>query len=139
MPALERQAPQVTVAIVARGADMRKRFFARCRELATRVPVDHPRTNEMAAFADGFAKERGRTLCRGRAGLLLECIGRDLMLLASEMDKLAAGVEGQASSVPKTATHHRPRAASTAISRSPTRCCCADAAGATRASSLRPR
>jgi len=40
-PALERQAPQVTLAIVARGADMRRRFFVRCRELATRVPVDH--------------------------------------------------------------------------------------------------
>jgi DNA polymerase-3 subunit delta len=95
MPALERQAPQVTVAIVARGADMRKRFFARCRELATRVPVDHPRTSEMGAFADGFAKERGRTLAEDARALILECIGRDLMLLASEMDKLAAGVEGQ--------------------------------------------
>jgi DNA polymerase-3 subunit delta len=90
LSAVERQAPQVTVAIVARGADMRKRFFARCRELATRLPVDHPRTSEMAAFADGFAKERGRTLAEDARALLLECVGRDLMVLASEMDKLAA-------------------------------------------------
>jgi DNA polymerase III delta subunit len=48
--ALERQAPQITVAIVARGADMRRRFFARCRELAERMPVDHPRAGELRSW-----------------------------------------------------------------------------------------
>jgi len=89
-PALERQAPQVTLAIVARGADMRRRFFLRCRELATRVPVDHPRAAEMCGFADAFARERGRQLAEDARELLLDCVGRDLMLLASELDKLAA-------------------------------------------------
>mgnify|MGYP003694021981 CR=1 FL=1 len=65
--ALERQAPQVTLAVVARNADMRRRFFARCRELATRVPVDHPAHGEMRGFADAFARERGRELARGGA------------------------------------------------------------------------
>jgi hypothetical protein len=41
---------------------MRRRFFTRCRELATRVPVDHPRTSEMRGFADAFARERKRQL-----------------------------------------------------------------------------
>jgi DNA polymerase-3 subunit delta len=89
---LDRQAPQVTLAIVARGADMRRRFFARCRELATRVPVDHPRPAEMRGFADAFARERGRELADDARELLLECVGRDLLLLASELDKLAAAV-----------------------------------------------
>jgi len=91
IPALERLAPQVTLAIVARGADMRRRFFLRCRELATRVPVDHPRPAEMRSFADGFARERGRQLAEDARELLLECVGRDLLLLASELDKLAVG------------------------------------------------
>ncbi len=95
--ALERQAPQVTVAIVARGADMRRRFFARCREIATRVPVDHPRTSEMRSFADGFARERGRALTEEARELLLECVGRDLLLLASELDKLAVAVSAERS------------------------------------------
>jgi DNA polymerase III delta subunit len=90
--ALERQAPQVTLAVVARNADMRRRFFARCRELATRVPVDHPRYGEMRGFADAFARERGRALAEEARELLLECVGRDLLLLASELDKLAAAV-----------------------------------------------
>ncbi|MCC6850506.1 MAG: DNA polymerase III subunit delta [Deltaproteobacteria bacterium] len=94
--ALDRRAPQVTLAIVARGADMRRRFFARCRELATRVPVDHPRTSEMRGFADTFARERDREIREDARELLLECVGRDLLLLASELDKLAAAVEGRA-------------------------------------------
>jgi DNA polymerase III subunit delta len=93
--ALERQALQVTVVIVARGADMRRRFFARCRELATRIPVDHPRQSEMRAFADEFARERACRLADDARELLLECVGRDLLLLASELDKLAAGVDGE--------------------------------------------
>ena len=95
MAALERQAPQVTVAIVARGADMRRRFFARCRELATRVPVDHPRTGEMRQFAETFARERQRELTEDARELLLDCVGRDLLLLASELDKLAAAIAGR--------------------------------------------
>lgn len=91
--ALDRQAPQVTLAIVARGADMRRKFFARCRELATRVPVDHPRASEMRGFADAFARERKRELADDARELLLDCVGRDLLLLASEIDKLAAAVE----------------------------------------------
>jgi len=90
--ALERQAPQVTLAVVARAADMRRRFFARCRDLGRRVAVDHPRPGEMAAFADRFAAERGRALDPDARDLLLEGIGRDLLLLGSELDKLAAGV-----------------------------------------------
>jgi len=90
--ALERQAPQVTVAVVARGADMRRRFFSRCRELAVRLPVDHPRSGEMHGFADAFARERERRLADDARELLLECVGRDLLLLASELDKLAAAV-----------------------------------------------
>ena len=93
--ALDRQAPQVTLVVVARSADMRRRFFARCRELATRVPVDHPRFGEMRGFADGFARERGRELAEDARELLLECVGRDLLLLASELDKLAAAVAGR--------------------------------------------
>ena len=93
--ALERQAPQVTVAIVARGGDQRRRFFARCRELGRRVPVDHPRTGEMVQWADRFAKDRGRRLDDDARALLLECIGRDLLLLASELDKLVAAVPAE--------------------------------------------
>ena len=93
--ALERRAPQVTLAVVARNADMRRRFFARCRELATRVPVDHPRHGEMRGFADAFARERGRELAEDAREMLLECVGRDLLLLASELDKLAAAVSGR--------------------------------------------
>ncbi len=93
--ALERQAPQVTVAIVARGGDQRRRFFARCRELGRRVAVDHPRTGEMAQWADRFAKDRGRRLDDDARALLLECIGRDLLLLASELDKLVAAVPAE--------------------------------------------
>lgn len=93
--ALERQAPQVTVAIVARGADMRRRFFVRCRELATRIPVDHPRAAEMRGFVDAFARERGCELAEAARELLLECVGHDLLLLASELDKLAAAVTGR--------------------------------------------
>jgi DNA polymerase-3 subunit delta len=94
--ALERQAPQVTVAIVARGADQRRRLFARCRELARRVPVDHPRTGEMPEWADRFAKERRRRLDDDARALLVECVGRDLLVLASELDKLAAPVSEEA-------------------------------------------
>ena len=90
--ALERQAPQVTVAIVARGGDQRRRLFARCREKGRRVPVDHPRGGEMAEWAERFARERGRRFDGEARALLLECVGRDLLLLASELDKLAAAV-----------------------------------------------
>jgi DNA polymerase-3 subunit delta len=93
--ALERQAPQVTVVIVARGADMRRRFFSRCREIATRVPVDHPRQSEMRGFAEEFARERRLRLAEDARELLLECVGRDLLLLASELDKLAAAVPAE--------------------------------------------
>jgi DNA polymerase-3 subunit delta len=93
--ALERQAPQVTLAIVARTADMRRKFFARCRDLATRLPVDHPRASEMRGFADQFARERERELATDARELLLECVGRDLLLLASELDKLAAAVSAR--------------------------------------------
>jgi DNA polymerase III subunit delta len=92
LAALERQAPQVTVAVVARAADMRRRFFARCRELATRLPVDHPRHGEMRGFVDGFARERGRAMADDARELLLECVGRDLLLLASELDKLTTAL-----------------------------------------------
>jgi DNA polymerase-3 subunit delta len=97
--ALDRQAPQVTLAIVARGADMRRRFFARCRELATRIPVDHPRLGEMRGFAETFARERERELTEDARELLLECVGRDLLLLASELEKLAAAVSARVVSV----------------------------------------
>jgi DNA polymerase-3 subunit delta len=90
--ALERQAPQVTLAVVARGGDLRRRFFARCRELARRVPVDHPRAGEMPGWADRFARARGRRLEPDAREFLLDCVGRDLLLLASELDKLAAAV-----------------------------------------------
>ena len=90
--ALDRQAPQVTLAVVARAADMRKRFFARCRDLAERIPVDHPRHGEMRQWADAFAKERGRRLDDDARDLLVDCTGRDLLVLGSELDKLAAAV-----------------------------------------------
>jgi DNA polymerase-3 subunit delta len=90
--ALERQAPQVTVAVVARAADMRRRFFARCRDLGRRLPVDHPRPGEMPAIADRMASDRGRRLDPDARDLLLDGVGRDLLLLASELDKLAAAV-----------------------------------------------
>ncbi len=90
--AFERQAPQVTVAIVARGADQRRRLFARCREIGRMVPVDHPRLGEMPAWADRLARERGRRLSEDGRAVLLECVGRDLLVLASELDKLAAAV-----------------------------------------------
>lgn len=90
--ALDRQAPQVTVAIVARGADQRRRLFARVRELGQRVPVDHPRAGEMADWADRFARDRARRLDDDARALLLDCVGRDLLVLASELDKLASAV-----------------------------------------------
>ncbi len=90
--ALERQAPQVTVAIVARGGDRRRRLFARCQEIGRRVPVDHPRSGEMGEWAERFVRERGRRLDDDARALLLECVGRDLLVLASELDKLAAAV-----------------------------------------------
>jgi DNA polymerase-3 subunit delta len=93
--ALERQAPQVTVAIVARGGDQRRRLFARCRDLGRRVPVDHPRAGEMGEWVERFARERGRRLDDDARALLLECVGRDLLVLASEIDKLAAAVPGE--------------------------------------------
>ncbi len=93
--ALERQAPQVTVAIVARGADQRRRLFARCREIGRKVPVDHPRHGEMAEWADRLARERGRRLSEDGRGRLLECVGRDLLVLASEIDKLVAAVPAE--------------------------------------------
>ncbi len=46
----------------------------------------------MRGFADAFARERGRELAEEARELLLECVGRDLLLLASELDKLAAAV-----------------------------------------------
>ena len=90
--ALERQASQVTLAIVARGADMRRRFFARCRDVARRIPVDHPRAGEMRDWAERLGHERGRRLEEEACELLLNCVGRDLLVLASELDKLAAAV-----------------------------------------------
>ena len=90
--ALERQAPQVTLAIVARGADMRRRFFARCREVARRIPVDHPRAGELRDWAERLSRERGRRLEKEACELLLDCVGRDLLVLASELEKLAAAV-----------------------------------------------
>ncbi|HEY2386841.1 MAG TPA: DNA polymerase III subunit delta [Candidatus Binatia bacterium] len=93
--ALERQAPQVTVAIVARGADQRRRLFARVRDLGHKVPVDHPRLGEMAEWADRFAREHGHRISEEARGVLLDCVGRDLLVLASEMDKLAAAVPAE--------------------------------------------
>jgi DNA polymerase-3 subunit delta len=90
--ALERQAPQVVLAVVARGADMRRRFFARCRDLGRVVPVDHPRPGELPAFADRLARERGRRLDADARALLVESVGADLAVLAGELDKLAAAV-----------------------------------------------
>ena len=90
--ALERQAPQVTLVVVARGGDMRRRFFARCRELGRRLPVDHPRPSEMRTWVDEFAAARKRTVAPDAAERLLDCIGCDLLVLASELDKLAAAV-----------------------------------------------
>ena len=46
----------------------------------------------MVEWADRFARERGRRLDGEARALLLECVGRDLLLLASELDKLAAAV-----------------------------------------------
>jgi DNA polymerase-3 subunit delta len=99
--ALERQAPQVTVAIVARGADQRRRLFARCRELGRKVPVDHPRPGEMPQWADRFARERAHRLSDEGRALLLECVGRDLLVLASELDKLAAAVPAERPIMPE--------------------------------------
>jgi DNA polymerase-3 subunit delta len=93
--ALERQAPQVTVAFVARGADQRRRLFARVRELGRKVAVDHPRVGEMPEWAERFARERGHRLAEDARAVLLECVGRDLMVLASEIDKLAAAVPAE--------------------------------------------
>jgi DNA polymerase-3 subunit delta len=92
LEALERQAPQVTVVLIARAADMRRKLFARCRDLARRVPVDHPRIGEIRGWADTFARERGRRLEPDSRDLLAEYVGRDLLVLASELDKLAAAV-----------------------------------------------
>jgi DNA polymerase-3 subunit delta len=90
--ALDRQAPQVTVAIVARAPDMRRRLFARCRERGRRVVVDHPRTGEMPTLADELARARGRRLDPEARDVLVECVGRDLLVLASELDKLAVAI-----------------------------------------------
>ena len=90
--AIDRQAPQVTVVVVARGADMRRRFFARCRERGQRIAVDHPRLAEMRGWLDELARERGRTLEDDARDLLIEIVGRDLLTVASELDKLAAAV-----------------------------------------------
>jgi len=90
--AIERQAPQVTVVVVARGADMRRRFFARCRERGQRVAVDHPRPAEMRGWVDELARARGRALEDDARDLLIEVVGRDLLAVASELDKLAAAV-----------------------------------------------
>ena len=90
--ALERQAPQVTLVIVARGADMRRRLFARCRELARRIAVDHPRAGELRDWAERLARARGLRLEADACGLLLDCVGRDLLVLGSEIDKLVAAV-----------------------------------------------
>lgn len=92
LEAMERQAPQVTLVVIARGGDMRRRFLARCREMATRVPVDHPRPNEMPGIADQFARERGRRLDDQARALVVDCVGTDLLVLAHELDKLAAAV-----------------------------------------------
>jgi DNA polymerase III subunit delta len=89
---LERQAPQVTLVVIARGADMRRKFMARCRELAERVAVDHPRPHEMRGWADRFARERRRALDDDARELLIDCVGRDLLVLATELDKLTAAV-----------------------------------------------
>jgi DNA polymerase-3 subunit delta len=89
---LDGQAPQVTLAVVARGADMRRRFFTRCRDLGRRVPVDHPRASEMRGWADGLARERRRRLEDEARELLIDGVGRDLLLLATELDKLVAAV-----------------------------------------------
>jgi len=92
--ALEHQAPQVTVVVIARSADMRRRFFVRCRDLGRRIPVDHPRPGELPGFTDKLAKARGCRLDADARDLLIEGVGRDLLLLSSEIDKLAAGVQG---------------------------------------------
>ena len=76
---------------------MRRRLFARCRELAERIAVDHPRGADLRGWAERFARARGRRLDDDAAALLIETVGRDLMVLASEVDKLAAAVpEGRA-------------------------------------------
>lgn len=90
--AIERQAPHVTVVVVARGADMRRRFFARCRQLGERVPVDHPRPAEMRGWVDALARERGLALEEEARDLLIETVGRELLVVASELDKLTAAV-----------------------------------------------
>jgi DNA polymerase-3 subunit delta len=56
------------------------------------VAVDHPRIGEMRQWADAFAKERRRRLDDDARTFLVDCVGRDLLLLASELDKLAAAV-----------------------------------------------
>jgi len=56
------------------------------------VPVDHPRVGELRAWTERFARERRRRLDDDAAALLLDVIGRDLLVLASEIDKLAAAV-----------------------------------------------
>jgi DNA polymerase-3 subunit delta len=95
--ALDRRAPQVTVVVVARGGDLRRRFLARCREIATRMPVDHPRLHEVPGMIDAFARERGRRIDEDARALLADAVGTDLLVLAHELDKLAAAVpDGQA-------------------------------------------
>ena len=62
----------MTVAFVARGADQRRRLFARVRELGRKVPVDHPRLGEMPEWAERFARERGHRMAEDARAVLLE-------------------------------------------------------------------
>lgn len=72
--------------------DLRQTFFALCTKKGFVVEFRPPFLNQVAEWAQRFARERKVRLSEDAASLLAELIGPDLLALSAEIDKLRAFV-----------------------------------------------
>ncbi len=86
---LSRPSETSRLVFIAEKPDLRKKLFARLKKKAMLIHCPHPRENTLPTWIRKAAKKRGLDLSEEVIWFLKEHLGRDLMRIHQEIEKLA--------------------------------------------------
>lgn len=99
---LENPSETTLLVFIAEKPDMRKKFFSILKKKATLMHCPHPREGELASWIRRAAKKAGLDLSEEVVWFLKEHLGRDLLAIHQEIEKLALFCAGESDSEIKT-------------------------------------